>query len=102
MGMWSDVVVVIDGDNFDSVENLHLYLKRSLKLPAHYGNNLDALWDCLTGHIELPLTLIVKSIDFGQSQIGGYLKLLLSVLERADNELDGFSFVAIEKNTNHP
>ena len=94
------MVIVIDGNNFDSIENLHLHLKRKLKLPEHYGNNLDALWDCLSGQTELPLTLIVKNVDFNQSPIGDYLKLLFSVLERAENELHGFSFVVIEKNKN--
>ena len=26
----------------------HAYLKRKLALPGYYGNNLDALWDCLS------------------------------------------------------
>lgn len=29
-------------------EGLHFLLQESLDLPEYYGNNLDALWDCLT------------------------------------------------------
>ncbi|WP_433752910.1 barstar family protein [Paenibacillus amylolyticus] len=49
--------VILDGENFASSAELHQQLKDKLKLPDFYGGNLDALWDCLTGTIELPLEL---------------------------------------------
>ena len=39
-------------------EQLHDYLQEMLPLPAYYGRNLDALYDCLT---ELPETEITWS-----------------------------------------
>lgn len=30
-------------------DKVHPYLKQVLELPGYYGNNLDALFDCLTG-----------------------------------------------------
>ena len=35
----------------------HKILKEKLELPDYYGENLDALWDCLTGGIELPVCI---------------------------------------------
>lgn len=32
----------------DMGENFHAYLKKELDLPEYYGENLDALYDCLT------------------------------------------------------
>ena len=33
---------------FKTKEKAHIYLKQVLRLPSYYGNNLDALYDCLT------------------------------------------------------
>ena len=31
--------------------------KEQFQLPDYFGNNLDALWDCITGFIELPVAV---------------------------------------------
>ena len=35
-------------DKFNTKKELHGYLKKKLKFPDYYGENLDALFDCLT------------------------------------------------------
>ena len=40
--------VTLDGRTIDSRETLHQTLFELLQLPAWYGRNLDALYDCLT------------------------------------------------------
>ena len=37
--------------------DLHREIKERLELPEWYGNNLDALWDMLTGFIETPISI---------------------------------------------
>ncbi len=39
---------VINGEQIRSMSDLHQTLKKELALPEYYGENLDALWDCLT------------------------------------------------------
>ena len=43
---------VLEGSKFTSVEALHITLKEGLELSAHYGGNLDALWDELAVRSE--------------------------------------------------
>ena len=35
-------------DKFSKKEELHSYLKKKMKFPDYYGENLDALFDCFT------------------------------------------------------
>lgn len=41
--------VTLELQEMQSIRQLHQYLRRVLALPAYYGENLDALYDCLTG-----------------------------------------------------
>ncbi len=59
--------IFVDGKDFENKEGLHDTLKDKLDFPDYYGKNLDALWDCLTGWIDLPLTLIWRNFEFSKS-----------------------------------
>lgn len=48
-------VVELRQSEADRHANVHDWLKRKLDLPEWYGANLDALWDCVTGHLPTPL-----------------------------------------------
>lgn len=49
---------ILDGKLLQSPETAHPYLKKSLGLPDYYGENLDALYDCLTEICEESLIRI--------------------------------------------
>jgi ribonuclease inhibitor len=82
--------IFLDLADCGTVEQLHEALKRELSLPAHYGGNLDALWDCLTGWISLPLTVELHGIPEARHSVGEYVDKLLETLREAEKELDGF------------
>ena len=42
---------------FKIKKNIHKKIKKALNFPEHYGENLDALWDMLTGFIETPIEI---------------------------------------------
>lgn len=49
----------LDGGLFGNANQIHNYLANQLRLPAWYGRNLDALYDCLTDRGEdVTLTLL--------------------------------------------
>ena len=51
--------VVIDFSKCKYPMDLHNEIREKLELPEWYGDNLDALWDMLTGFIETPIEVTV-------------------------------------------
>lgn len=52
----------------------HAYLKKKFALPDHYGENLDALWDCLSTDfsakkimIDRPESIVKNMGAYGES-----------------------------------
>ena len=81
--------VVIQGNKLKDKHILHQTLKQELKLPAYYGENLDALWDCLTTDIQLPL--IIEWVDFQKSKdlLGDYAENTLEIFNEAEKFTGG-------------
>ena len=72
--------VILDCEKLSCRRPAHEYLQQALGLPAYYGKNLDALFDCLTELCDC--TLVLR----GRDQLacsGGYGARILRVLEEA-------------------
>jgi len=76
--------VILDGGKIDNLEQLHAALKEALELPDYYGNNLDALWDCLTGWVGMPLTIRWLHYHESEKKLGEYSRLLLQLFRDAE------------------
>ena len=78
---------------FHDAEELHDQLRVGLKLPDYYGANLDALWDCLTGYVDLPL--IVEWYDYEESRkfLGDAADEIVGLFAEAGREVDGLRLV---------
>ncbi|MEU3195791.1 barstar family protein [Streptomyces sp. NPDC006996] len=46
--------LVIDLTEVRNTEQLHRLLQRELRFPDFYGRNWNALWDAITGLVDLP------------------------------------------------
>lgn len=78
--------------NFSEIgdeQDFYQQLKQKLSLPENFGDNLDALYDSLTGFAELPLHL--EFVNMSVNQLEDF-ETLLETLEEADEETEGFSF----------
>lgn len=88
--------IMIDGRDFENIKVLHDVLKDKLDFPDYYGGNLDALWDCLTGWVDLPLTLVLINFEFSKKFLGSYADDVLEVLLEAQEELEDEFKIIIE------
>ena len=81
--------VYIDFLEIGDFEDFYAQLKEKLTLPEHFGDNLDALFDVITGELEMPLHLEFVNMSVEQLEI---FDDLLTTLEDAEDEVEDFTF----------
>ena len=62
---------------------LHDALTKQFQFPAHYGRNLDALYDLLTERPEDAYRVEIENAAALEEHLGGYYRVFLRVLEDA-------------------
>lgn len=60
----------------------HAYLKRKLALPDYYGENLDALWDCLSTDFS-GKTITIHKVETIIDNLGPYGEALIKLFQDA-------------------
>ena len=71
---------IIDCSQIHSKEDLHRIFRENLSFPDWYGNNLDALYDCLT---ELSGKVRLLEWDSAENRLGEYGKKAKKVIVNA-------------------
>lgn len=69
-------------------DSVHHWLAAELELPDYYGHNLDALWDCLTTDVKLPVTILWNN----DCQDNNDYSAITNLFEEAAGEVEGLSF----------
>lgn len=67
--------IILDASKLTSKEESHAYLKEVLGLPEYYGNNLDALHDCLEEMTD------VEILVENEGEAGKYYRYVARVLK---------------------
>ena len=71
------------------MEDFYAQLKEKIELPEYFGDNLDALYDCISGDLEMPLHIEFVNMTVEQLEI---FEDLLVTLEDLVEEVPDFSF----------
>ena len=86
-------ICTLDGKTIRSLDSLYDQLAAKLQLPAHFGRNLDALWDVLSTDIEGPIEIIWKHASNSQRAMGEDFGRVMNVLKDVEEERDDFKLI---------
>lgn len=81
--------IYIDFTDLGDYEDFYGQLKEKIKLPDHFGDNLDALSDIISGELEMPLHLEFVNMSVDQLET---FEDLLTTLEDAEDQVEDFTF----------
>lgn len=71
--------VEINRKDFIWGEDFYTVLKKQFNFPDWFGNNVDALWDMLTGFVETPCEITFIGFGCKENEYNGYIiKSILS------------------------
>ena len=79
--------IILDFAGINSLWNLHESFKKVFKLPDYYGNNMDALWDCLHCSFEFPTTIVLKNIEEIPAEMKEAVDTMLSVFRDLEKKI---------------
>ena len=69
--------IILNGSKIKNMETFHEQIAVALDFPDYYGKNMDALWDCLTGHIDTEIELIWENhINFKNHALNDFNKII--------------------------
>lgn len=81
--------IYIDFVEIGDEEDFYTQLKEKIDLPEHFGDNLDALYDVISGDVELPLHIEFVNMSVEQLDI---FEEIIGVLEDLDDDMEDFTF----------
>ena len=76
--------IFVDGTDYATGKEMHLALKRMLNLPAYYGCNADALYDCLSERREV---VNLRVFSWGNENVAAALHKCAGVFEDLDGDV---------------
>ena len=91
---------VLDFSEIKTVLELHQYLKKVFFLPDYYGNNMDALWDCMSCCYDESTTIELRNLDILRKRLEQTTQIMLGVFQDLHNE-DGVVIRIIDEDSMH-
>ena len=88
----------LDFNEIKTVLELHQYLKEVFGLPDYYGNNMDALWDCLACCYDETTTIEMRNLDTLKKSLKKTTQTMLKVFRDLHDE-DGVIIKIVDEDT---
>ena len=79
--------IKIDFKEINNDKEFYEIIREKLDLPEYFGDNLDALWDSITGYIELPIK--IRFLNFNNKKSDFFISIK-EVFIDAEKELNGW------------
>lgn len=80
--------VTVDFTGLNTPQSVHHALFQALSFPEYYGNNLDALFDCLT-ELDEDVEIILHNFPALEASVGSWSEQLMRVFRCAAEENPG-------------
>lgn len=81
--------ITIDFCSIKTYSDFYEQLKENIDLPDYFGNNLDALYDVISGDVALPLEIHFIKMNLNQLE---EFSDLLDTMKELELELEEFIF----------
>ncbi len=73
--------------DFHWAEEFYDVIQKKMELPEYFGKNSDALWDMLTGYIELPCEIVLVGFHRQENEYNkNMLANILACFEDAEKQ----------------
>lgn len=81
--------IIFDFDTIGNMDDFYIQLKQKLEFPDYFGNNLDALYDTISG--DLPMPLAIEFTNMHPEQRNSFWDLI-DTMKDLEEDMSGFSF----------
>lgn len=81
---------LLNGRVIRSLDDLYERLADRLALPAHFGRNLDALWDALSTDVEGPFEIVWKDASESKKTMGRDYNRIIKLFKELVKERGDF------------
>lgn len=73
--------ITINCKEAQDIKGLHRLLAQALDFPSFYGNNWNALWDAITGLVEMPENLVFINFNHLKTAFPEQWKIMEDLLD---------------------
>ena len=91
-----DNPIILDFTGCKYLGELHKILKERFGFPEYYGENLDALWDCLSYYCKDRRNVLIKGIDTLPEELKEDMAEIMEVFDDVHEETPNITFEVIK------
>ena len=92
----NDNPIILDFTGCKYLGEIHKVLKERFGFPDYYGENLDALWDCLRYYCKDRRYVYIKGTDTLPEELKGYMTKVMEIFDDVHEETPNITFEVID------